>query len=107
MIVSGFRLEDEPANVGVRRLALHGELDAHAAEGLQVALERQLGEDDRAVHLVCDRLDFIDSAGLRALVELDRRLRADGRRLVLEKPTRPVRHVLQIADLDQHFEIVS
>ncbi len=106
MIVSGFRLDDEPADVGVRRLVMRGELDAHAADGLQPALERQVRDDDRAVHLVLDGLDFIDSAGLRALVEVHRRLRAEGRQLVLEKPTSSVRHVLRTAELDGHFEIV-
>lgn len=107
MIVSGFRIDDEPAGDGVRRLAVRGELDAHAAGGLQAALECRVRDGDRAVHLVLDGLDFIDSAGLRALVEVDRHLRADGRRLVLETPPDPVRRVLRIAGLDSHFEVVA
>ena len=106
MIVSGVQLHDEPSEGEVRRLAVRGELDAHAAVGLQAALEREIRDSDRVVHLVLDGLEFIDSAGLRALVDIDRRLRADGRQLVLEKPTDSVHHVLRVAELDGHFEIV-
>lgn len=107
MIVAGFGLDDQPAGAGVRRLALRGELDVHAAQRLAADLEAHVQDGDRAVHLVMDQLDFIDSAGLRALVDVDRRMRESGRRLVLEHPSRPVRHVLRIADLDEHFDIVT
>ena len=107
MIASGFRLDDQPSGTGVCRFALSGELDAHTAQRLVTEVERGLADGTQAVHLAMDHLEFIDSAGLRALVELDRRLRADERRLVLEHPTDAVRHVLRIADLADHFEIVA
>ena len=106
MIVAGVRLDDQPAGAGVRRLVLRGELDVHASQGLRDAIDARVRDGDRAVHLVLDRLDFIDSAGLCALVDVDRDLRAQGRHVVLEHPTRPVRHLLRIAELDGHFEIV-
>ena len=107
MIASGFQLEDEPADVGTRRLRLRGELDAHGADGLRAALRDRLDDQDRVVHLVLDGLQFIDSAGLRALVQVEDHLRVQGRRLVLEHPTSPVLQVIRIADLDDHFEIVA
>lgn len=106
MIASGFELDDQSSEgSGARRVALSGELDAHAAQGLAASIADDLGADDRVVHLDMDALHFIDSAGLRALVELDQQLREQGRHLVLERPSETVRQVLRIADLESHFEI--
>ncbi len=107
MIASGFRLDDQHSGTGVRRFDLSGELDAHTARRLVTEVAGDLPDEVRAVHVGMAHLEFVDSAGLRALVELDQRLRADDRRLVLEHPTDAVRHVLRIADLEDHFEIVS
>lgn len=105
MIASGFRLDDEPSGIGVLRFAVVGELDAYAASRLVMDVERRLDPDVRAVHLTMEDLEFVDSAGLRALARLDQRLRSADRRLVLERPTDAVRRVLRIADLDGHFEV--
>lgn len=85
-------------------LSLEGELDAHVAEGFADAVVAR-APGCEVVSLDVSGLQFIDSAGLRALVELEERLRRDGRRLQLEDPTDNVVRVLRIADLDQHFGV--
>lgn len=106
MIASGFRLGDDASrDDGGRRLTMVGELDAHAAQRLLNDVGARLDALDHDVHVDVSGLQFVDSAGLRALVQVDAMVREAGHRLVLEGPTAPVRQVLRIADLDEHFVI--
>jgi anti-sigma B factor antagonist len=78
---------------------LDGELDA--ANGGAVAdllLDACAGTRP---HLIVDveRLEVLDSAGLQALVQVLRRVRAGGGELVIRHPTRIVRRVLDISGL--------
>lgn len=99
-----FRIAEGTRGPGDGVLALEGELDAHAAQGFaDTVLARAPGGD--VVCLDVSGLEFIDSTGLRALVELEERLRRDGRRLHLDAPTDNVVRVLRIADLDRHFGV--
>jgi anti-anti-sigma factor len=88
-------------DVGVRRhgahyvLSLAGELDLSSAP----LLEAQVAELEGLGSCVVDlhRLDFIDCAGLRALVNLSQELTARGGRLVVTRPKGLVAKVLDVA----------
>jgi anti-anti-sigma factor len=79
-VSSGFTIEAQPGG-GSRSIALEGELDAGAAPVLLEAFERLLdgtdpgAEPDYEVTIDMSRLTFIDSAGLRALIGVERRAR--------------------------------
>lgn len=99
-----FQIVDRDGDPDSTGLALKGELDAHAAQGFADAVLAR-ARPAEVLQLDVSGLEFIDSTGLRALVELEERLRRDGRRLVLDDPTDTVVRVLQIADLDEHFGV--
>lgn len=63
---------------------LTGELDVAGLENLELALSAVPVE--REVHLRGDALEFIDLAGVRALISLARRLRPDNRLIVHQPP---------------------
>ena len=50
-------------------------------------------------------VDFLDSAGLRVLLEARSVLEADGRRLVVVAPSGPVRRVLQVTGMAGVFGV--
>ena len=87
-------------HVDVRRhgahhlLSLEGDLDLSSAP----VLEAQLAELEGLVSCVVDLhgLDFIDCAGLRALVHLCQELTARGGRLVVTRPRGLVAKVLEV-----------
>jgi anti-sigma B factor antagonist len=58
----------EFAEDGRRRLVLRGELDLSGAPELEAALDRVCREGAREVEVDLREVDFIDSAGLRALL---------------------------------------
>jgi anti-sigma B factor antagonist len=89
-------------------LALGGELDAHTTP----LLERELGSllaSDTTDDLVIDMaaVDFVDSSGLRVLVEAHQKCVGGSRRLVLERPSRAMVRLLEVSGLSDVFVVVD
>ena len=66
-------------------LKVSGELDLSTVPVLNESIEG-LRRDLKALTLDLSELSFMDSTGLRALIELDRRASQDGWKLVLIRP---------------------
>jgi anti-sigma B factor antagonist len=79
-------------------VALSGELDVASSQGFTEELIRLI--DGGTTELVIDltRLDFIDSTGLSAILQANRKLDGKGQ-LVLREPTPLVRQVLEVTGL--------
>lgn len=77
-----FALAREPMQPGWVRVRVEGELALTSASLLEVAVERELQADSNVL-LDFSRIDFIDSAGLRAMTALVRTAKATGRTLRL------------------------
>lgn len=83
-------------------LALAGELDAHTAPLLAEWLtDLPPGESD--VVLDIERVEFMDSSGLRVVIDVHQRALDAGRRLVLRHPTATVHRLLEISGLSDHI----
>lgn len=82
---------------------LRGELDLATAGQLEGRLRDLLGRHrvDPVSELVIDTagLFFVDVSGLRVMVVVQRQLAARGGRLVLRRPSRQVRRLLDLLDL--------
>ena len=79
-------------------LSLYGELDIASARVLERRL--QMARSSRAGRVVLDLsgLQFIDSAGLHALVRVQEELRAAGQELALLRGPRAVQQVFELTD---------
>jgi anti-anti-sigma factor len=86
------RIED-----GVAVIALSGELDVAGTPALEEALAG-MAEDPEVRGIVIDLsgLDFLDSSGLRSVVQADRRVRGTGLRFALVRGGEPVQRVFEI-----------
>jgi anti-sigma B factor antagonist len=82
---------------------LRGELDLASAGRLddELRLVEQLGPD--RIVLDCRELEFIDSAGLRVLVDAQRRAERDGRALLLTSVPKQAQRLLSVTGLDAKF----
>jgi anti-sigma B factor antagonist len=87
-------------------LSLAGELDLSQVPAAEQTLRSV--ERSRPSTLILDLtgLTFIDSSGLRLVLEADQRARRDGRRLVLIEGPASVHRVFLIALLDKRLEFV-
>lgn len=83
------------------RLLVRGEIDAHTAPRLGQALEAIEGD----VILDLSETDFVDSSGLRVLVQHHQAFAARNASMVIADPSSPVERVFELSSLDDFFDI--
>jgi anti-sigma B factor antagonist len=90
-------------NGDTRVFELAGELDLDTAKVLdEVPILPDAGE---VVVLDLGRLSFVDSSGLRSLIQVRRQVIDRGAHLVLRRPRPNVRRVLEVSGLDSVFTV--
>jgi anti-sigma B factor antagonist len=105
----------QPFSVTVSRdgdrvtVALQGELDMAVTDRLRTAIEQAEDGDGDGKLLVLDmsQLDFIDSTGLEAVLHAARRSAEAGGRLIVSRPSRYVRRLLELTAIDQSLDVVD
>ncbi len=87
--------------------SLSGEIDASSSPRLAVAMTTipQSGEVSGRVVVTASEVTFIDSSGLRVLIDLSQRAAAVGAKVVLDSPSRPVARLIELTGLDDVFVI--
>lgn len=96
------------ANGGPLVATVAGDVDIATAASLSEAVLAALDEaPDRGVVLDFTEVSFMDSSGLRAVLDISRRLDTGRGGLVLLSPNRPVRKLLSLAGLDERMPIAT
>ena len=98
------RLSITADQTDVACLVLVGEIDAHTAPELAGHLDPLPG-DGGDVTLDMAAVEFIDSSGLRLIVEAHQRAANADRRLVVGRPSAPVVRLLEISGLSDHLAV--
>jgi len=88
-------------------LRLSGEFDLACEERFQEEFDEALSEPARSVVLDLRGLDFMDSTGLRILVQIDARARRDKFEFVVLSGDGHVRYVLRESGLDGVLPVVD
>jgi anti-sigma B factor antagonist len=103
--VDAVAVEDESLRVETtpNGLAVAGEIDAHTVAPLREALRSEKGSGELRIEM--SAVNFIDSSGLRVLLEAHRDLEQTGHRLVLVAPSRPVVRLIEVAGLAAHLHV--
>ncbi len=92
-------LEITPTDTGLR---LAGELDTHTAPALQAALD---GLDADRIVIDMAEVEFVDSSGLRVLIQSHQQADEAGRSVVLGQPSSAVRRLLEISGLEGYLNV--
>jgi anti-anti-sigma factor len=87
---------DDPIGIAVR-----GEIDLDSAPKLAAAIGELVQRGNQRVALDLGAVEFMDSTGIRVLVDMHERLRDAGGELVLQAASAPVRRVLALTGLDR------
>ena len=101
------RLRVETAEGDPPTITLIGEVDPHTAPLLADALDAVIDAGATVVRIDGRRLDFIDSSGLRVLVDAHRRLGSGPTVLVLAHVSPTLRRLLEVTGLDEHVTVES
>ena len=88
-------------------LSLTGEVDPYTAPQLEEALTGLIDGGTPTIRIDATGLAFIDSSGLRVLVDAHRRLGAEPSVLVLAGVSPTFRRLLEVTGLDEHVTIES
>jgi|SRR3954451_19780483 len=88
-------------------VALRGELDLSGVDRARQAIEQAESGTVGLLILDLSELDFIDSTGLEVLLRAAQRAHDDGRRLIVQRPSRYVRRLLEMTAIDQSLDIVD
>jgi anti-sigma B factor antagonist len=88
-------------------ITVKGELDAYSAPSLEEEASRLLADNISELVLDLSATRFLDSSGLRAILTAQRRLSDREGRLALRAPSEPVRRLLDITGLTDHFVVES
>lgn len=86
-------------------LELEGDIDAHTAPELAARyIELPDGDGDFVIDMA--KVDFMDSSGLRVVIELHQRAAQASRRLLLRAPSPPVSRLIAISGLNSHLHVI-
>ena len=88
-------------------IVLVGEVDPHTAPQLETALGELIDGGAETVRIDAGGLAFIDSSGLRVLVDAHRRLGSASTVLVLAQVSPTFRRLLEVTGLDERVTIES
>jgi anti-anti-sigma factor len=86
---------------------LRGELDLSGIDRARDAITQAEAMPGGLLVLDLSELDFIDSTGLEVLLRAARRAHDTGRRLIVQRPSRYVRRLLELTAIDQSLDIVE
>jgi anti-anti-sigma factor len=95
------------ANGDRATVALRGELDLSGVDRARQAIEQAEANESPLLVLDLSELDFIDSTGLEVMLRAARRAEDNGRRLIVAKPSRYVRRLLELTAIDQSLDVVE
>lgn len=85
------------------RLVVSGEVDAHSAPTLEAHLADQ--PSDRPLRLDLAGVTFMDSSGLRVLIDAHQRATEADHPMTIVRPSRVVTRLLEISGLDEHLDV--
>jgi anti-sigma B factor antagonist len=92
---------------GAVLVGLFGELDISEVQEVERVLAAAEAKHPKALVIDLRGLAFMDSSGIRLVVEADLRARQEDRRLILVRGSDPVHRVFTIALLDRRLEFVD
>ncbi len=87
------------------RLVVHGELDMATAPALRSRIEAVERRSTPVVGVDLSDLSFMDVSGIRVLVDAARRAKAQGRKIVVLNPRRPIQRLLELTAVDTVLEV--
>jgi anti-anti-sigma factor len=104
--VKPFSIDVQRAN-GLVQVILAGELDIATHGDAEAVLKDVQDSGVPLVVLDLRKLNFMDSTGLRLLVQADARARESGHRLAIVRGPEAVHRVLEITGLDAKLDLID
>ena len=92
-------------NQGPNILPLEGEIDLHVSSEVAESLRTMIAKKPKQVVVDLTKVTYLDSSGLAVLIEGMQNVQEYGGRFAVAGVQESVKHILEIARLDQVFQI--
>jgi anti-sigma B factor antagonist len=86
---------------------LIGEIDASSSVNVQMTLQDLLNQGKKNIHINCENLEYISSAGLGALMSFVEEINNSNGQMIFSDLKPKVFNVFQLLGLDQIMNIVN
>ena len=86
-------------------LLLEGEIDLHVSPEVADELRAMVAKKPKVLVVDLEKVTYCDSSGLAVLIEAMQSLQQYGGRFAIANVQESVRHIFEIAKLDQVFQI--
>ena len=86
-------------------LPLEGEIDLHVSPEVAESLRTMIAQKPKVVVVDLSKVTYLDSSGLAVLIEGMQKIQEYGGKFALAGVQESVRHIFEIARLDQVFQI--
>ena len=86
---------------GVLFISAKGRLEATSASGFLTAVRAEIGDDDRAVIMDFERLEYLGSAGLRVVFMTASDLEKRDAGFAVCSPPKPIAKVIKLSGMEQ------
>lgn len=84
--------------------AIAGEIDAHTAPSISQAIAASA---DRSIEIDLSGVEFVDSSGLRALIEAHQTFESNGGSLTLIRPSPSVTKLFEISGVGDYLNVAD
>ncbi len=105
MTIDGLTLEtlDVDDAVPTKRVVATGDIDLATAPELEARLDELIAAGVQVIVLDSAGVGFLDSSGIRALVQASQKIEAAGGQIVIENMSPPVARILDITGLTERY----
>lgn len=86
-------------------LQLEGEIDLHVSPGVADSLRSMVEKKPKVLVVDLAKVTYLDSSGLAVLIDAMQNVQEYGGRFAVANVQESVKHILEIARLDQVFQI--
>jgi anti-sigma B factor antagonist len=105
--VTTVAIDDNTSTEHGFRVVARGEIDMETAPSLSAALDALIDQGVRLVILDAADIEFIDSSGLRVIVQSGIKLSEAGGRLLIDGMSGAVQRVLEVSGLIEQYRATS
>jgi anti-anti-sigma factor len=103
---ASFHVDVDPDQAGVT-VTVTGDVDLSTVAPLERARDKALANSPSRVLIDLSGVRFIDSSGLKFLLETDRLSRAGGWKLQLVRPAQTAMRVLHVTGVERHLPFIE
>lgn len=103
----GLIIERSSLGEGWSSISVEGEIDLATVGDLETAVEELFDEESSGLVIDLNRVSFMDSTGLRAMVMFDRRFREAGRSFAIAVNAGPISRLIDLSGVETSLTVVT